>query len=101
MPSDDTPLEELCSVVFKQVCKYISKNVPLKCYERMIVGLQNELVGIHLQHLATISESELEDLFELTGTLHRLGQQQKVFEEKLNLLTQQETSFAAQFRASQ
>jgi len=88
-----TAVVELATHIFNELRDRITKNVLLKFYNFFLVPMQGELWTEIQGKVGTLSDSALEQIFEVSSTREKLNQQIRALEEDLKQAGEQDKLF--------
>eukprot|EP01099_Mayorella_cantabrigiensis_P000821 TRINITY_DN1351_c0_g3_i5.p1 TRINITY_DN1351_c0_g3~~TRINITY_DN1351_c0_g3_i5.p1 ORF type:complete len:252 (-),score=67.40 TRINITY_DN1351_c0_g3_i5:221-976(-) len=84
---------DLATELFKELQKRIIKNVLLKFYNSYLVPMQRELWTVVQGKVGSLSDKELDEIFEVSATKHRIKEEEKVLLQTAQQCAEQEVVF--------
>lgn len=76
-PDTKRAVVDLSTELFKDLQKRITKNVLLKFYNFFLVPMQTELWSVVQGKISSLSDTELEQIFEVNATKDRIKEEEK------------------------
>eukprot|EP01133_Synstelium_polycarpum_P002498 gene2498-2844_t len=86
-------VSNLAAKLFKDIRSRITKNIMLKCYNYFLIPMQTDLWGEVQGKITILSDSMLEELFEVAVTKDRLKEDERHLGQITNQFLQQEEGF--------
>jgi hypothetical protein len=86
-------VDSLAKELFTRLRERITKNVLLKFYNFMLVPMQTELWNVIQGKVTTLSDEQLEQIFEVSATKNKLKEDEKALQRQIEAYTTQEVHF--------